>query len=719
MPIKYLNRSNVSVSAGNSVLFNGSSQYLTVANTSGVQLNTGNFTIEGWIYVTAFPSSVPGNDLTNLVDKDGIQGSTNSSYSIRCTNSGGVIKLKANCNTSSGGGTTGEVTSTTTINTGTWYHFAYVRNGANAYLYINGNQEASAGISDFYTSTGPLYIGYTNNGTSRTYWPGYISNFRVIKGTARYTSSFTPSTTPLTAIANTSLLTCQSATIIDNSGNNLAITNNGSATVSSLVPFSATSTTSTIKFINRSNSGVSTSTGNSVLFNGSNHYLSLPNTSSLNLGSNNFTMEAFVYLFNVSKKYDTIFYINGNDSSYSAICLYTEANSKFGFLAGTTGAYPWALQIGAVGPTISSNTWYHVAVTRSGNLFYVFVNGTLVSGAPYSLSGALYNGTRNYIGFQPAISQLGNSYFNGYISNARIINGTAVYTASFTAPTAPLPAITNTSLLTCNAATIVDGSTNNFTITNNGSATVSSTTPFTAISSPSTIKLKKVYADAVASIVTSGLVLNLDAGNASSYPGSGTTWTDLTGNGNSGTLNNGPTFTGSFGGSIVFDGTNDQVDVSSANLPIQFGTSPFAIELWVRTTNSSKRQGLVCASGGTGNGPIFAIESNTVGVGIYGSANVVNTGAGSIAANTWYHIVLTRASTSSNSTYIYINSVLNGTGTLSTNFSSTNSVGIGYTPNTAEYTVGNIAAVRIYKNKYLSDSEVLQNYNAVKSRFGL
>jgi hypothetical protein len=468
-----------------------------------------------------------------------------------------------------------------------------------------------------------------------------------------------------------------------------------------------------MKFKNRNNSGTSVALSNSVLFNGSNQYLSLPNTSSLNLGSNNFTMEAFVYISNVSGN-KNIFYINGNNSSYSAICLYVQ-DSRFAFLANQTGGYPWTLQIGAVGPTISSNTWYHVATTRSGNSFYVFVNGTLVSGAPYTLSGALFNGTTNIIGYQPTIA----SYFNGYISNARIINGTAVYTASFTAPTAPLPAITNTSLLTCNAATIVDGSTNNFTITNNGSATVSSTTPFTAISSPSTIKLKKVYADAVASIVTSGLVLNLDAGNASSYPGSGTTWTDLTGNGNSGTLNNGPTFTGSFGGSIVFDGTNDQVDVSSANLPIQFGTSPFAIELWVRTTNSSKRQGLVCASGGTGNGPIFAIESNTVGVGIYGSANVVNTGAGSIAANTWYHIVLTRASTSSNSTYIYINSVLNGTGTLSTNFSSTNSVGIGYTPNTAEYTVGNIAAVRIYKNKYLSDSEVLQNYNAVKSRFGL
>jgi hypothetical protein len=220
-------------------------------------------------------------------------------------------------------------------------------------------------------------------------------------------------------------------------------------------------------------------------------------------------------------------------------------------------------------------------------------------------------------------------------------------------------------------------------------------------------------------IIIDGLTLCLDAGNIKSYPSSGTTWSDLTGNNNTGTLTNGPTFTGSFGGSIVFDGTNDQVDVPSTNLPIQFGTSPFAIEVWVRTTNATKRQGIVCASGGPGNGPIFAIESSTVGVGIYGSANVVNSGASSIAANTWYHIVLNRVSTASNNTYIYINSVLNGAGTLSTNFSSTNSVGIGYTPVAGEYTVGNIAAVRIYKNKSLSDSEVLQNYNATKGRFAL
>jgi len=65
-------------------------------------------------------------------------------------------------------------------------------------------------------------------------------------------------------------------------------------------------------------------------------------------------------------------------------------------------------------------------------------------------------------------------------------------------------------------------------------------------------------------VVTTGLQLYLDAGNASSYPGSGTTWTDLTVNGRNGTLTNGPTYSGTNGGSIVFDGTNDFVQCTGS-----------------------------------------------------------------------------------------------------------------------------------------------------------
>jgi hypothetical protein len=386
-----------------------------------------------------------------------------------------------------------------TIPTATWTHCALVRSGTSFKLYQNGTQSTNSATSSDAVSNSSTAINigsFISSGVANL--NGNISNLRILKGTALYTSNFTPPTSPLTAIANTSLLTCQSATIVDNSSNNFTITNNGSATVSAVVPFTASFAPAPggMKFKNRNNSGTSVALSNSVLFNGTNQYLSLPNTSSLNLGSNNFTMEAFVYISNVSGN-KNIFYINGNNSSYSAICLYVQ-DSRFAFLANQTGGYPWTLQITAVGPTISSNTWYHIATTRSGNSFYVFVNGTLVSGAPYTLSGALFNGTTNIIGYQPTIA----SYFNGYISNARIINGTALYTSSFTPPTAPLTAVANTSLLTCNSATIVDNSSNNLAITNNNSATVSSTTPFTVSANVSSMKMKKVFADPIVVYLT-------------------------------------------------------------------------------------------------------------------------------------------------------------------------------------------------------------------------
>jgi hypothetical protein len=471
MPFKIKKTISSSVVTGNSVLFNGTNQYLSVPGNAAFNFGTGNFTIEWWQYMTSQPSNPRVFSIGNYP-------STTIGVSIEGS---GTFYLWENSSVRF----SYSLTADGYLNR--WLHFAISRNNGNTSIFKNGIQIGSSysDTNNINNTSTALSIGQESSATAASYFPGYISNLRILNGTALYTSNFTPSTTPLSAIANTSLLACQSATIIDNSSNNFAITNNNTATVSStVVPF----TTSLSLFkLKKNNANPTAPSGNSVLFNGSNQYLSLPNTSSLNLGSNNFTMEAFVYIPNVSGN-KNIFYINGNAGSYSAICLYVQ-DSQFAFLAGTTGGYPWTLQIGAVGPTISSNTWYHVATTRSGNSFYVFVNGTLVSGAPYSLSGALFNGTTNIIGYQPTVT----SYFNGYISNARIINGTALYTASFTAPTAPLTAIANTSLLTCNSATIIDSSSNNFTITNNNTATVSSTiTPFTASISTNKFKLKQV-----------------------------------------------------------------------------------------------------------------------------------------------------------------------------------------------------------------------------------
>jgi hypothetical protein len=715
MPLKYLNRSNNStaISAGNSVLFNGSSQYLKLPSNSSAWTLSGDFTIECW-----FNTTTTNQNGIFTMNWNGDWNAYGNGFSL---SSNFVVTPQGN-------------TTWTAPSTNVWHHIAVVRSGTTLTTYVDGVSVGSQTNSNQFgnASTTPGVGLFDTQSGIRCPFPGYIGNLRILKGTALYTgASFTVPTAPLTAIANTSLLACQSATIIDNSSNNFTITNNGAATVSSTVPFTASFTPapSGMKFRNRNNSGTSTPTGNSVLFNGSNQYLSLPNNAALNLGSNNFTMEAFVYISNVSGN-KNIFYINGNNSSYSAICLYVQ-DSQFAFLANQTGGYPWTLQIGAVGPTISSNTWYHVATTRSGNSFYVFVNGTLVSGAPYTLSGALFNGTTNIIGYQPTIA----SYFNGYISNARIINGTALYTASFTPPTAPLTAIANTSLLTCNAATIVDGSTNNFAITNNNTATVSSTTPFTVASAASTTRVRKVNADAVSSIITSGLVLNLDASNASSYAGSGTSWFDLSGNGNNGTLTNGPTFNSANGGSIVFDGTNDYISIGSQNI-VGTGTSAFTGELWwyINKTLASGEYIM----------PIRIKQDSEFLIALYNSSGTYNL-YGVFRLSTQYGIPLTNSDyinkwicmqfvytggnkNTASSYKFYINGAQIAVG--SNNFGPAGGEGsncniIGADGNsgcntffTSGVMKGNIASYRLYTGE-LTAAQLLQNYNATKTKFGL
>lgn len=215
--------------------------------------------------------------------------------------------------------------------------------------------------------------------------------------------------------------------------------------------------------------------------------------------------------------------------------------------------------------------------------------------------------------------------------------------------------------------------------------------------------------------ITSGSILYLDAGNLSSYPGTGTTWTDLSGYGNNGTLTNGPTFSSANGGSIVFDGTNDRVNFST-NSAFNFGTGNFSVFSWINTTKVSNYTTIFSLDDdSTGNG-IILFTTITSGVFRTWVAGAVQNTSTSIADGTWKYVGITR---SSGTVYQYIN------GTSVGNFSAAGSVlsnqhpTIGIYYNGSDYMYqGNISATQVY-NRALSASEVLQNYNAVKSRYGL
>lgn len=217
-------------------------------------------------------------------------------------------------------------------------------------------------------------------------------------------------------------------------------------------------------------------------------------------------------------------------------------------------------------------------------------------------------------------------------------------------------------------------------------------------------------------IVTSGLVLALDAADRNSYPSSGTTWRDLSGNGNNGTLTNGPTFSSANGGSIVFDGTNDFITGSDSS-NFAFGTDNFAVSTWFRpvSTTIGLLVDLRNTTAGTGNG--YSDYFSSAKYSLFYSNAVKYTSPLSLISNNWYNTVTTRIS---NTIYVYINGVLDGSFSDSTNFTESG-FRLARNINTAgtSYLTGNISQVMIYKGKGLLASEILQNYNAQKSRFGL
>ena len=216
-------------------------------------------------------------------------------------------------------------------------------------------------------------------------------------------------------------------------------------------------------------------------------------------------------------------------------------------------------------------------------------------------------------------------------------------------------------------------------------------------------------------IVTNGLVLWLDAGIAPSYAGSGTTWTDISGNRNNGTLTNGPTYNSSNGGSIIFDGVNDYISTVFNRGILGNQTT---LSCWFKYSGTAGRTYSPIFGGIDGGGTEFFVgkDAGNTNIGVqdgnYNAAFVT----GSNAFNGDYHHI---AYTYENGTgKIYLDGVLRNTGSF-TKCNDAEQITIGYEAELSGYLfVGNIALVNIY-SRVLSSSEVLQNFNAQKALFGL
>jgi hypothetical protein len=405
--------------------FDGSTAWFSIASNAAFGMGTGDCTLECWYF--------PNNSTV------GVQ----TLIDIRTTNSGvpvviGVLGTGAvyayNGTTYSGG----------TVTNNAWNHIAFVRNGGgsnNCKLYLNGSQVAQFTDANDWGASDSCAIG-RNTAFNGEFAYGYISNARVVKGTAVYTGNFTPSTTPLTAISGTSLLTCQSNRFIDNSTNNFAITVNGTPSVQRFSPFSPSDAYSTSVI------------GGSGYFDGSGDFLTTPQNAAFNIGTGPFTVECFIYWNGTT--------LGGG--GYGLINLGNGANSGgpytgWGLILDFdySGKPTWYRYDGTIYSYRSStaptaNQWIHIAVSRnSSNTLSMWMNGTRVYTGTVTQSFNNVNSDPLNIGYRFDGAPGNTHYFPGYISNARVVVGTDVYGAAnstITVPTAPLTAISGTSLLT-------------------------------------------------------------------------------------------------------------------------------------------------------------------------------------------------------------------------------------------------------------------------------
>jgi hypothetical protein len=215
-------------------------------------------------------------------------------------------------------------------------------------------------------------------------------------------------------------------------------------------------------------------------------------------------------------------------------------------------------------------------------------------------------------------------------------------------------------------------------------------------------------------IITDGLVLCLDAANTKSYPGSGTIWSDLSREGNNGTLTNGPTFNSANGGSIVFDGINDYCDVGvNRNIPI--GNQPYTISVWFNSNSFSGNRGFVGWGGYGVQHQVTAFRLLNNGFRNYWWSNDQDSGNLNMIIGQWYNAV---ALFNGTLRQIWLNGVLLVSGiAFNHNVPYSTNLTVGRT-STNEYFSGRLGPTLIY-NKGLTSTEILQNYNATKSRFGL
>jgi hypothetical protein len=593
-----------------SIYFDGNGDYLTFS--SSLFDFTSTYTWEAWIYQTS-RNSTDGNGLF-FTSSGGITSDSNSlQFAVN-----GAGKLLYYAQNAVGQNTT--VAGAITIALNTWTHVAIVRNSNTVTIFVNGVADGSAS-----TSINPLsndiHFGFYRSSGQLQYFPGYMSNIRVVKGTALYTKNFVPPILPLSTTQASTVYpdllllgngTNGSTTITDSSPNAFTITRNGDTNISTAqYPVGMTS---------------------SIYFDGTGDYLTVANNAVFDFGTGDFTIECWFYIAGNSA--------TNNDGLRTAILLGTfpASGTITGYAlaivgdATTTGTgLRFSNYVSSTGydinytATISQNTWHHFAAVRSGTTTTIYLNGASVA------SGTLGNQNVNAGSNALSIGRLGYTgyiqEFNGYISNVRITKGVARYTQKFNVPLPPLPSssvsigaspslyITGNGIN--NSTNIIDSSSNAFTITRNGDVKISTTTAPTGM-------VSSVYFDGTGDYLT--------VGTTSSF-----NW-----------LHN-----------------------SSALFTIEVWIYvPTLIELFIFGTNSGSSSEIGTAFWVNSSGQLRLL----IGKGVGAQAVIDATSSGAITVGSWAHIAVTYdQSLASTNCVFYINGQSSGTANKTANAPSSSS----------------------------------------------
>jgi hypothetical protein len=383
--------------------FDGTTDYLTAPANAAFGFGTGDFTAECWVYPVSWVGLY-----------DGFISTLNSGTAVGIHLSRDGVEVN------------GVATAWgTTLSLNTWTHLALTRSGTTLRLFVNGALTNSGTNSANIGSSSAFAVGRRLEDVSNYYCNAYISNARIVKGTAVYTSAFTPSITPLTAISGTSVLTCQSSRFIDSSTNNFTITRNGDVSVQRFSPFNATSTYSTSVI------------GGSGYFDGTGDSLKVAYSSQMDLTNQDFAIEFWIYLpAQLSNRS-----ILCQDQSNYQLNAYVDTGGNLTFYSyQSNGTENFNVPMGAT----PVGAWSHLVIARTGSTIAGFRNGVRIATASF-------NGTVNaqtggwYIG--AVYSNL--NQITGYLSDVRFVIGSNPYGVgtTLTVPTAPLTAITNTRFL--------------------------------------------------------------------------------------------------------------------------------------------------------------------------------------------------------------------------------------------------------------------------------